>query len=122
MTEVALEEQTEGGLGQALLLFIVGLLVPVVFGSVVWGQGLVVFFLVFVPLTAALLYSESMLNLTSGVALGVGMVMMATGTMSWALAGLGTAASAFALARYAYTDQVLTQLEMEGLEPPPVTD
>jgi hypothetical protein len=122
MTEVEFEEQNEGGLGQAFLSFVVGLLVPVVFESIVWGQGLVVFFLVLVPLMAALLYSESMLNVTSGVALGVGVVMMATGTMSWALAGLGTAASAFALARYAYADQVLTQLEMEDLEPHAMTD
>ena len=116
------EEQAEGGLGSALLSFVVGLLVPIIFNSVVWGQGTVVFVLVFLPLCGALLYASSMLNMTNGVALGVGVVMAAAGVMSWLLAGLGATAAGFALARYAYEDQVLTNLELEGLSPQTVTD
>ncbi len=112
-----LEEETEGGLGAALLSFIIGLLVPLVFNSTVSGQGAVVFFLVFAALGGALLYGESMLSMTSGVSLGVGIVLAASAAMSLWLAGLGTAAAVLALARYAYLDETLTHLETQGLAP-----
>ncbi len=115
------EEQAEGGLGSALLSFFIGLLVPLVFNSVVRGQGVVVFLIVFVALGGALLYGESMLGMTSGVSLGVGVVLAASAAMSWWLAGLGTAAAALALAKYAYLDETLTQLETQNLVPEAVT-
>ncbi len=114
MSEEA-EEQAEGGLGPALLSFIVGLLVPLIFNSIVWRQGNVVFFLVFVALGGAILYGESMLSMPSGVSLGAGVVLAASAAMSWWLAALGTAAAALALARYSYADQVLTRMETEDL-------
>ncbi len=116
MSEEA-EEQTEGGLGLALLSFVVGLLVPLVFNSIVSGQGTVVFFLVFVALGGAILYGESMLSMPGGVSLGAGVVLAASAAMSWWLAVLGTAAAALALARYSYADQVLTRMEAEELAP-----
>ena len=115
------DEQGEGGIGTAVLALIVGLLVPLFFNSFVWGQDTVVFVLVLVAFAGALFYGSSMLNMTGGVALGVGVVMASTAAMSWWLAGVGTAVAALALARYAYADQVLTQRETEGLEPQPQT-
>jgi hypothetical protein len=115
MSEEETGEQTEGGLGAAILSFIAGLLVPLFFSSFVWGQGTVVFFLVLMALGGVLLYGTSMLNMTSGVSLGVGVVMASTAAMSWWLAGLGTAVAATSLARYAYMDQTLSQLETEDL-------
>ena len=96
---------------------IVGLLVPIFFNSFVWGQDTVVFVLVLEAFAGALFYGSSMLNMTGGVSLGVGVVMASTAAMSWWLAGVGTAVAALALARYAYADQALTQREAEGLEP-----
>lgn len=115
MAEDETEEWSEGGLGAAFLSFIVGLLIPIFFNSFVWGQGAVVFFLVLVALGGVLLYGASMLSMPSGVSLGVGVVMASTAAMSWWLAGLGTGTAALALARYAHTDQLLTQLETEEL-------
>ena len=111
------DEQDEGGVGTAVLALIVGLLVPIFFNSFVWGQDTVVFVLVLVAFAGALFYGSSMLNMTGGVSLGVGVVMASTAAMSWWLAGVGTAVAALALARYAYADQALTQREAEGLEP-----
>jgi hypothetical protein len=116
MAEEGTEEQMEGGLGAAFLSFVVGLLVPIFFNSFVWGQDAVVFFLVLVALGGVLFYGVSVLNMPNGVSLGVGVVMASAAAMSWWLAGLGTAAAALALARYAYTDQVLTQMETDDPE------
>ncbi len=98
-----------------MLSFVVGLLVPIFFNSFVHGQGFVVYFLVLVAVGGALLYGESFLAMTDGVALGVGVVMTSFVALNWWLVGLGAAAAALALARYAYVDQLLTRLEAEDL-------
>lgn len=94
---------------------------PLFFNSFVHGQGAVVYFLVLVALGGAILYGESFLTMPNGVALGIGIVMASSAALDWWLAGLGTVAAALALARYAYADQILTQLERQDLPPQPTT-
>ncbi len=104
-------EDAGGGIGSGLLSLFVGLLVPILFNSLVQGQDVIVFIIGLVAVAGAVLYGEAFLAMPTGVALGVGILVTSFASLSWWLVGLGVVAAAFNLARDAYADSDLLELE-----------
>jgi ribose/xylose/arabinose/galactoside ABC-type transport system permease subunit len=98
------DEDLGDATGVAVLSLIFGLLVQVFFNALTQGQDAGVFLLVLVGFTACILYGEVNLSFPSGLTFGIGMLPTSFFAQDWWLVGLGVAAAATNLAKYALTD------------------
>jgi hypothetical protein len=91
----------EGGIGTGVLSLFVGLPAALLFNSFVQGQDTAVFLLVLVGFGGCILYGEIIVAMPNGVAFGTGLVLAGFLSQSGWAVGLGVAAAAVSLARYA---------------------
>lgn len=84
------------------LLF--GLLVQVFFNAFTQGQDAITFLIVFAGFGACIIFREFQLALPSGVAFGIGILVMSFLGQDWWLAGLAITAVIVNLAKYAWWD------------------
>ena len=91
--------------------FFVGLLVPVFFRAIAGHGEIMSFMIVFGVLAACVLYGELSFSLSSGLAFGLGMLLMAFVALNGWLVGLGIAAVAVNLAKNWQADSGTIELE-----------
>jgi hypothetical protein len=108
------DEDFGDGTSAGVLSLIFGLLVPVLFNALTQGQNTGAFLLVLAGFAACILYGEVNLALPSGVAFGIGMLPTSFMAQDWWLVGLGVAAAATNLAKYALFDS--DDIGLEELE------
>lgn len=98
------EEESGPGIGTTLLSLILGLLAPVLFGAVAFGQGPPVPLILFVAFAACAIYSVAHVSLPSAAAFGFGSLTMSFAMSNIGLGILTVAAMSISLARYAFSD------------------
>lgn len=107
-------EEDEGAGIVTLAYFFTGLSVPVFFRAMAGDAEIGSFIIVFGVLAACVLYGELSVSLSSGLAFGLGMLLMAFAALNGWLVGLGIAAAAVNLAKNWQADS--STIELEGAE------